>query len=127
MSFVKAEDVLLQHGHRKRCYSILKTMRDGHLDFANSPINNYILKTLLMFECEKHANESEWGEIEIGDRIIGQFSNSRENIARHSSATGLLSAMSSMSTLLHPVIGPPPRQVAHLARPGGQGHVAPRP
>ncbi len=71
MSFTAAEDILLAHNCRRRAYSILKTLRDSHLDFSNSPITNYILKTLLLFECEKHPHEAEWGEIEIGDRIIG--------------------------------------------------------
>jgi hypothetical protein len=72
MSFVNVEDMLLARNCRRRCYSILKTLRDKHLDFANSPITNYILKTLLLFECEKHPKESEWGEVDIGDRIIGK-------------------------------------------------------
>jgi len=74
MSFVNVEDMLLARNCRRRCYSILKTLRDKHLDFANSPITNYILKTLLLFECEKHPKESEWGEVDIGDRIIGRRS-----------------------------------------------------
>ncbi|VDD91330.1 unnamed protein product [Enterobius vermicularis] len=44
---------------------------NSHLDFVNTPITNYILKTLLLFECEKHSKEHEWEEAFIGDRVIG--------------------------------------------------------
>ncbi|VDN02615.1 unnamed protein product [Thelazia callipaeda] len=71
MSLHHAENTLLQHGSRRKSFSILKCLRDTHLDFPQSPITNYILKTLLLFECEKHYNEFEWEERFIGDRVIG--------------------------------------------------------
>ncbi|EJW88822.1 hypothetical protein WUBG_00270 [Wuchereria bancrofti] len=71
MSLHHAENTLLQHGSRRKSFSILKCLRDTHLDFPQSPITNYILKTLLLFECEKHYNEYEWEERFIGDRVIG--------------------------------------------------------
>ncbi|KHN71894.1 Protein male abnormal 21 [Toxocara canis] len=71
MSLNQAENALLQHGARRKTFSILKCLRDTHLDFPSSPITNYILKTLLLFECEKHYNEFEWEERFIGDRVIG--------------------------------------------------------
>lgn len=71
MSLHQAENALLQYGSRKKTLSILKCLRDAHLDFVNTPITNYILKTLLLFECEKHSKEHEWEEAFIGDRVIG--------------------------------------------------------
>lgn len=75
MSLNQAENSLLQGGSRRKTFSILKCLRDTHLDFPSSPITNYILKTLLLFECEKHFNEYEWEERYIGDRVIGKFYN----------------------------------------------------
>ncbi|VDO97896.1 unnamed protein product [Soboliphyme baturini] len=72
MSFNQAEDILLSLGCRRKSLSILKTLRDRHMDVGpSSPITTYILKTLLLFECEKHPHEAEWDEIALGDRIIG--------------------------------------------------------
>ncbi len=73
MSFSQAEEILLTHGCRRRCLSILKCLRDTHLEFqgGGSPVTNYILKTLLLFECEKHPREHEWDEIALADRLIG--------------------------------------------------------
>merc|ERR1719264_2286048 len=51
--------------------SILKTLRDQHLDLPGNPITTYILKTLLLYECEKHPREIEWDECAIGDRLNG--------------------------------------------------------
>lgn len=72
MSMTHAEDILLSHSCRKKAFSILKCLRDTHLDFPGSPITAYILKTLLLFECEKHPNEFEWEEMCVGDRVIGK-------------------------------------------------------
>lgn len=57
MSFRYAEDRLLYGGCRRKCLSILKTLRDRHLDIPGQPINSYHLKTLLLYECEKHPRE----------------------------------------------------------------------
>lgn len=71
MSFTNAEDILLSTGCRRKVFSILKTLRDTHLDFPNTPINNYVVKTLLLFECEKHPFDNNWSDLEMGDRLIG--------------------------------------------------------
>ena len=71
MSFRYAEDRLLYGGCRRRCLSILKTLRDRHLDIPGAPILNYHMKTLLLYECEKHPRELEWDESCLGDRING--------------------------------------------------------
>lgn len=71
MSFTQAEDLLLSHGCRRKCLAVLKTLRDRHLDLPGNPITAYILKTLVLFECEKHPHEAEWDELALGDRIIG--------------------------------------------------------
>ncbi|KIH55006.1 Mab-21 protein [Ancylostoma duodenale] len=69
MNLTGAENVLLA-GNRRKALSILKCLRDTHLDFPGTPITNYILKTLMLYECEKHCNDYEWEDNCIGDRII---------------------------------------------------------
>ena len=71
LSFIDAENRLLQGGSRKRCLSILKTLRDRHLDLPGNPVTSYHMKTLLLYECEKHPHEAEWDETCIADRING--------------------------------------------------------
>ncbi|CAG9859909.1 unnamed protein product [Phyllotreta striolata] len=73
LSFFEAENRLLQGGCRRRCLSILKTLRDRHLDLPGNPVTGYHMKTLLLYECEKHPRESEWDESCIADRINGIF------------------------------------------------------
>ncbi|XP_065581228.1 protein mab-21-like isoform X2 [Artemia franciscana] len=73
ISFVEAENRLLVGGCRRKCLSILKTLRDRHLDIPGNPVTSYILKTLLLYECEKHPRELEWDEACLGDRINGIF------------------------------------------------------
>ncbi|KAE9554649.1 hypothetical protein FO519_002136 [Halicephalobus sp. NKZ332] len=68
MSMASAENLLLAHSNRQKALSILKTLRDRHLDYPGSPITNYILKTLVLYECEKHQQEHEWFDINLGDR-----------------------------------------------------------
>jgi len=60
LSFIDAENRLLQGASRKRCLSILKTLRDRHLDLPGNPVTSYHMKTLLLYECEKHPHEAEW-------------------------------------------------------------------
>lgn len=72
MSMTQAENILLAQQNRKKALSILKTLRDRHLDYVDSPITNYIIKTLTLFECEKHSNEHEWHDYCIGERVIGK-------------------------------------------------------
>jgi len=75
LCFTEAEDrLLLSSPGRKRTLSILKTLRDRHLEcLPGNPISNYHLKTLTLFECEKHPREMEWDESTgaIADRILG--------------------------------------------------------
>lgn len=71
MVFTEAEDRLLTQGCRKKCLSILKTLRDRHLELAGNPVSSFVLKTLVLYECEKHPHEWEWDTISLGDRING--------------------------------------------------------
>lgn len=64
---------IVSAGNRRKTLSILKCLRDTHLDFPGTPITNYILKTLMLYECEKHCNDYEWEDNCIGDRIIGEL------------------------------------------------------
>ncbi|CAI4232503.1 unnamed protein product [Auanema sp. JU1783] len=70
MNMLGAENALIS-GTRRKTLSILKCLRDRHLDFSGTPITNYILKTLLLYECEKHCADYEWEDQNLGDRIIG--------------------------------------------------------
>ncbi|GBO21644.1 Protein mab-21, partial [Araneus ventricosus] len=71
LNFCEAENRLLQGGCRKKCLSILKTLKDRHLELPGNPVTSYHLKTLLLYECEKHPREIEWDETCLGDRING--------------------------------------------------------
>jgi putative nucleotidyltransferase len=71
ISFSDAEDKLLVGGTRRKCLSILKTLRDRHLDLPGQPVNNYIMKTLVLYECEKHPYDIEWEESNLCERING--------------------------------------------------------
>jgi hypothetical protein len=69
ISFAEAEEKLLNHVNRRKCLSILKTLRDRHLDLPGQPINYYTLKTLFLYECEKHPYDFEWEDVCLGDRL----------------------------------------------------------
>jgi len=71
ISFQEAEAQLLIGGARKKCLSIMKTIRDRHLDLQGNPVSPYVLQTLILYECEKHPREEEWEEASLGDRITG--------------------------------------------------------
>lgn len=71
ISFHHAEQLLLLGGCRQKCLSVLKSLRDKHLDLPGHPVESYHLKTLLLYECEKHPREMEWDETALGDRING--------------------------------------------------------
>jgi hypothetical protein len=71
ISFLEAEHRLLIGGCRRKCLSILRTLRDNHLALPGDPVSSYMLKTLLLYECEKHPRELEWDESAIGDRMNG--------------------------------------------------------
>ncbi|XP_034937733.1 protein mab-21-like [Chelonus insularis] len=73
LSFLEAESRLLQGGCRKKCLGILKTLRDRHLDLPGNPITSYHMKTLLLYECEKHPLETEWDDVCLANRMIGIF------------------------------------------------------
>ena len=44
VSFIEAENRLLVGGCRRKCLSILKTLRDRHLDIPANPVTTYIMK-----------------------------------------------------------------------------------
>lgn len=71
ISFTEVENRLFYGGCRRKVLSILKTLRDRHLDLPSNPITNYILKSIVLYEFEKHPREVEWDESAIGDRING--------------------------------------------------------
>jgi hypothetical protein len=71
LSFRSAEQALLTGGCRRRCLSVLKTLRDRHLDLPGRPVDNYHLTTLVLHECEKHPRDSDWDELCLGDRVNG--------------------------------------------------------
>ncbi len=71
LQFGEAENRLLMSGCRKKCLSILKTLRDRHLELPGQPLINYHMKTLLLYECEKHPRETDWDESCLGDRLNG--------------------------------------------------------
>ncbi|GMT19973.1 hypothetical protein PFISCL1PPCAC_11270, partial [Pristionchus fissidentatus] len=70
---MQTSENLLIVGQRRRCLAMLKCLRDTHLDVPGTPVTNYIVKTLLLGECEKHPHEFEWEDECLGDRIIGVF------------------------------------------------------
>ncbi|XP_037070973.1 LOW QUALITY PROTEIN: protein mab-21-like 2 [Pollicipes pollicipes] len=71
LTFSEAENRLLYGGCRRRVLSVLKTLRDRHLDLPGNPVTSYHLKILLLYECEKHPRELEWDDTAIYDRILG--------------------------------------------------------
>lgn len=52
LSFAEAENRLLQGGCRKKCLSLLKTLRDRHLDLPGELVFNWI-RTKRMEDSEK--------------------------------------------------------------------------
>ena len=71
ISFAENENKLLAGGTRRKCLSILKCLRDRHLDLPGQPVNNYVMKTLVLYECEKHPHDVDWEESNLGDRLNG--------------------------------------------------------
>lgn len=71
LSFNEAENKVLQGASRKKCLSILKTLRDRNLELPGHPITTYHIKTLVLYECEKHPHDYEWDDSNLGDRING--------------------------------------------------------
>lgn len=109
ISMTHAEDLLLgahTHNNRHKTYTILKTLRDRHLSYSDTPITNYIMKTLVLYECEKHVHDHDWHDYALGDRVIGEQSSSLRlgfddaSGCRRVAPIGQLSSMPQMSTLL---------------------------
>ncbi|XP_034395512.1 LOW QUALITY PROTEIN: protein mab-21-like 2 [Cyclopterus lumpus] len=71
LQFSEAENRLLMAGCRRSALSVLKTLRDRHLELPGQPLQNYHMKTLLLYECEKHPRETDWDESCLGDRLNG--------------------------------------------------------
>lgn len=71
LSFSEAEEILLSGGCRKLCVSLLKALADKHFDLPGQPIRYHELKTLVLFECEKHPRDTEWNDEALLDRING--------------------------------------------------------
>jgi len=71
ISLHEAENILMVGGARKKVLSMMKTIRDRHLDLQGNPVSVYILQTLMLYECEKHPREEEWEDCHVGDRISG--------------------------------------------------------
>lgn len=69
INFTEVMKQLLVGGARKKALSILKTLRDRHLDITGNPVPINVIETLFLYECEKHPREDEWEEGAIGDRI----------------------------------------------------------
>ncbi|GIY82283.1 protein mab-21 [Caerostris extrusa] len=76
LEFTEAENRLLQGGCRTKCLSILKTMRDRHFDLPGNPVTSYHMKTLVLYECEKHARELEWMKLVSEIVSMASFCNS---------------------------------------------------
>ncbi|KAK3523043.1 hypothetical protein QTP86_012589 [Hemibagrus guttatus] len=63
----------------KECYTLAGKQSSAesdawvlqHLELPGQPLNGYHMKTLLLYECEKHPRESDWDEASLGDRING--------------------------------------------------------
>jgi len=71
VSGLQAESLLLAGGCRRRCLSVLKTLRDRHLDLSGCPVDNYHIRTLVLYECEKHPLDADWDDACLGDRVNG--------------------------------------------------------
>jgi len=71
LQFAEAENRLLLGGCRKKCLSVLKALRDRHLELPGQPLDGYHMKTLVAYECEKHPRDADWEESCLGDRLNG--------------------------------------------------------
>merc|ERR1712183_298585 len=71
ISLHEAESSLMVGGARRRVLSMLKCIRDRHLDLQGNPVTVHVLQTLVLYECEKHPREEDWEDSHIGDRISG--------------------------------------------------------
>lgn len=71
LDFSDGEGMLLRGNCRKQCLAILMTLFERHLDLPGRPIQALHMKTLLLYECEKHPREAEWDETSLGERVNG--------------------------------------------------------
>lgn len=71
LQFGEVENRLLMGGCRNKCFFVLKTLRDRYLELLGQSFNNYYMKTLLLYECEKYLRETDWDEACFGDRFNG--------------------------------------------------------
>jgi hypothetical protein len=58
LSFIEAENRLLVGGCRRKCLSILKTLRDRHLDIPANPVTTYIMKVNTKTKTNKQTRRS---------------------------------------------------------------------
>lgn len=73
ISMENAERILFtQPPCRQKVLNILKTLRDKHLDYPDTATSNYLLKTLVLWECEKHPRSYKYIFTQIG-KILGLF------------------------------------------------------
>ena len=68
IDFTTAEDNIINHGNRKLCLSILKSIANRKL--RNAVVQQpRVLKTVFLYVCEKHTKEDSWQEKKLQDRI----------------------------------------------------------
>jgi len=78
-SFGRCEKVLIDgidadEGCRKQCLRILKKLREDHWSMngqGKPALSSYHLKTLLLWECEKYPQSSDWSRDKLGERVMG--------------------------------------------------------
>ncbi|XP_070538633.1 protein mab-21-like 3 [Ptychodera flava] len=76
-SFQRCEVVLLEgidkdEGCRKQCLRILKKLREDFWCRSTKPVlSSFHLKTLLLWECERHPHSTDWSREKLGERVLG--------------------------------------------------------
>ncbi|XP_061420112.1 protein mab-21-like 2 [Lethenteron reissneri] len=68
LRFTEAEELLLEGGCRRKCLSVLAALRERHLPGA---LGGYLVRTLVLHECEKHPRDAEWADACLGERLLG--------------------------------------------------------
>ncbi|XP_070538632.1 protein mab-21-like 3 [Ptychodera flava] len=59
-------------GCRKQCLRILKKLREDDWCRSTKPVvSSYHLKTLLLWECERYPNSTDWSREKLGERVLG--------------------------------------------------------
>ncbi|KAL3309216.1 hypothetical protein Ciccas_012238 [Cichlidogyrus casuarinus] len=72
LDFHGAEERLLSGGTRRKTLALLKALFDVQFKSDSSlTLMEYHLKTLVLFECEKHGEEKDWTNLTLPDRING--------------------------------------------------------